>query len=380
MNKKIIAALLLGALSMSMVACDGDKPNNAGKLFSGSDLKGAITENTTLDAAVAYKLNGTVSVKNGATLTIPAGTVITASEGFDRYIIVEQGGKIDIQGTAAKPVIMTGEVEDYGSWGGLIINGKAPLTSSEKDAKTEINPALKYGGSDANDNSGSIKYLAIKYAGKNNNDNIEHNGLTLNGVGAGTTIENVFIFKSADDGIEFFGGTVSVKNYLSVDSDDDMFDLTQGWHGTLTNAYGVWTKNHISTEKDPRALEADGNFDGLYPNDNNQSVFTLKNVTVDLQMAPSDVKGYFMDDVFKVRRGATGTVSNALVKGTGACKNFIDTKDDKGNGTLTIDYTNKLVNAPFDKFQSEGGKINATEEPGNTGCDKALFSWTGYNL
>lgn len=80
------------------------------------------------------------------------------------------------------------------------------------------------------------------------------NGSTLNAVGNGTKIENVVVRESADDAIEFFGGTVNVTNFVSINADDDMFDFTEGYSGTLKNAYGIWDENHSSTEEGPTVV------------------------------------------------------------------------------------------------------------------------------
>ena len=327
-------------------------------------------------------LDGPLFVKKGATLTIPAGTVITAGQGFDKYILVAQGGKINILGTADKPVTLTAKDKKAGAWGGLIINGYAPLTSSQKTFPTEINPEYPYGGDNPADNSGTITYLKLEYCGANKNDDVEHNTLTLNGVGSGTKISNIFAYMGADDGVEFFGGTVSVDNFLSVNMDDDMFDVTQGWSGKLTNAYGVWEDGLVSTEADPRGVEVDGNHDGNHPDDTHQSDFTIENITILLAQQPSDQKGHYANDVFKIRRGATAKIINALVKGQGQAENFINTTDKKGNGTLTITYNNQLTTPVFGKLIKYGAEseVNATEDKSLKGCDTALFGWTMYDF
>src|SRR5699024_144988 len=159
---------------------------------------------------------------------------------------------------------------------------------------------------------GVITDVELNEAEARANADVEHNGLTLNGVGAGTTIENLYIANGADDGIEFFGGTVNVKNLLVVNSDDDMFDFTQGYIGTLENAYGVWEEGFTSSESDPRGIEADGNLDGNFPDHSNQSDFTVRNITFDLRLSPaedSDTQNVTnkMQDVIKIRRGAKAT-------------------------------------------------------------------------
>ncbi|MDD4777047.1 MAG: hypothetical protein PHV53_02040 [Fermentimonas sp.] len=382
--KKVLFGFLMFAAMMTpfvLTSCDDDTDEKEVPKEEDKELVGTIAEARTLDASVEYLLTGPVIIQDGGTLNIPAGTVIKAEEGFDKYILVLRGGKININGTAAAPVTITADKDNatQGHWGGLIINGKAPLAGGTEGA-TEINADHKYGGSVANDNSGSITYLKLEYTGARSDADVEHNGLTLNGVGNGTKIENVFIPYGADDAVEFFGGSVNVKNLLAVDPDDDMFDFTQGYSGTLENAYGVWQTGYVSSESDPRGIEADGNLDGNNPVQTGQSDFTVKNMTIDLRLAVSTEEGKYMHDVIKVRRGAKATIQNALVIGQGQAKDLIDVKDGKGNGDpeTTISITNKLTTA------ITGEKINGTalvtEAEANTGCATDIFSWTGYEF
>jgi hypothetical protein len=263
-------------------------------------------------------------------------------------------------------------------WGGLIINGKAPISGATAGTEgvTEIDNSKKYGGTDAADNSGVLKYVIIAYTGARSTANIEHNGLTLDAVGSGTVIENIFVPYSGDDGIEFFGGTVNVKNLLVVNPDDDMFDLTQGWKGTLDNAYGIWKSGYASTEADPRGIEADGNFDGLGPDHVGQSDFTMQNITI------VNNSGYTMEDCIKVRRGAKATITNALVE-NGNTKDVVDLTDSAGNATTTTSIALTNDNVAFTgseiKQPSEG---NATVNiaAGNAGAATSVFAWTGFEF
>ena len=152
-------------------------------------------------------------VKSGAKLTIPAGTIIISETGTDKYLAVEKGGQIDIQGTASLPVIMRSTSGNPGDWGGLLLCGNAPTTEGI-DVTAEVG-GLIYGGTDANDSSGNIDYLIIQGAGAQINADSQYNGLTLYAVGAGTSIDNVAVLDGADDGVEFFGGTVNVTNFYS---------------------------------------------------------------------------------------------------------------------------------------------------------------------
>nr|WP_320020729.1 hypothetical protein [uncultured Draconibacterium sp.] len=339
-------------------------------------LSGDVTEDTRLNALYNYTLDGTLSVKDGATLYIPAGTTIKATGGFGSYVIVEQGGKIIAEGTASAPIVFTsGESNpDAGDWGGLILNGYAPI-SGGGTATCEMDSNIPYGGTEANDDSGVLKYVVLEYTGAQSDDNIEHNGLTLDAVGSGTTIENIYVYKSADDGIEFFGGSVNVTNLLSVSCDDDMFDVTQGWNGTLSNAYGIWESGFVSTEGDPRGIEADGNFDGIYPTHTGQSDFTIKDVTI------KNASSFEMTDGIKIRRGATATITNALIMG-GTAKDIIDLTDDKGDANVatTLSLTVDGMTFSGNEVKSNGTYPNVAIVSGNTGADNTAFGWTSYSF
>lgn len=344
------------------------------------ELSGTITGTKTLDAKNEYLLAGTLIVPEGATLEIPAGTIIKAKQGFANYILVTQGGKIKAEGTADKPIIFTADKENAGSgyWGGLIINGKAPISgvsATGNTGATEINNDYKYGGDDAADNSGVLKYVQLLYTGARSSANIEHNGLTLNGVGNGTLIENIYIAEGADDAVEFFGGSVNVTNLLVVNSEDDMFDFTQGYTGTLKNCYGIWEEGFTSDEADPRGIEADGNLDGDGPDHNHQSDFKVENMTIENRTTDAE-----MQDVIKIRRGAKATISNALVKGPGKVIDLVDMTDKKGDGNAetTISLTNALTTAFTGK--EVNGTGNVTLKEGNAGADKTAFNWCGYKF
>lgn len=405
-TKLITSIVLIGTLGMSLGSCKKEgcmditatnynekaKKDNGSCEYeaSQSELVGSITGTRTLDASISYTITGPVIVEDGAVLTIPAGTMIKARKGFNSYILVLQGGKIFVNGTSSNPVTMTADIDnaESGHWGGLIINGKAPLSGGTVGS-TEISSSFPYGGTDVSDNSGGITYLTLAYTGARSSANVEHNGLTLNGVGNGTIIENLYIPHSADDGIEIFGGSVNVKNVLVVDSDDDMFDFTQGYTGTFENAYGIWQNGYTSTESDPRGMEIDGNLDGNFPSQSGQSDFIVNNITIDLRLAlaaDNDVSNVTnkMQDAIKIRRGAKVTITNALIKGSGKIIDLIDFTDGKGTGDAnsTISLTNSLTPTQIlgNLINPVTGFSGAVIQTGNTGCSTSLFSWTAYNF
>ena len=391
MKKVILTILSISALVFSGCSLDNDDVtsggNNGGQVSS-QNLAGNLTSDLTLKSGVAHNLTGTLLVKDGATLTIEAGTKINAlAGGTDVYILVEKGGKIIADGSASNPIVFTSNATNpkAGDWGGIIINGKAPLSrqsSANSNAATEVNTTIFFGGNDAADNSGILNYVKIEYSGARIDDEAEHNGLTLNGVGTGTTISNIAIFNGDDDAIEFFGGTVNASNILVVNAKDDMFDFTQGYAGTCTNLYGVREANYTAVTSDPRGIEADGNLDGNTPTDINQSVFTINDLTI-----INKGNTVTMSDAIKVRRGATATITNAYVElGSGASySDFVDLKDGKGDAndatviTVVGNTANGLDITDNKNTTSGGATINATAGTSG-GADKTAFSWTGYSF
>ena len=244
-----INLILVLLLSVFIISCDNDDDNGGGGPQDG--LTGDITSDLVLDPNVTYNLSGEVRVKEGVTLSIPAGTEIVSATGTGNFLAVEQGGQIQVNGTASEPVIMRSQSGNAGDWGGLLLCGNAPTTAGSS-ATAEV-AGLVYGGTSENDNSGSIEYLIIRDAGAQINADSQYNGLSLYAVGSGTSISNVAIVNGADDGVEFFGGTVSASNIYLENNEDDAVDWTEGWNGTLSDTYVVNTIQGFST-----AIEADG--------------------------------------------------------------------------------------------------------------------------
>ena len=221
-----------------------------------------ITENTTWTANNVYVLAARVTVLSGVTLTIEPGTVIKGGTGqgtSSKALLVARGATLDAQGTAAAPIIFTstldniqpGQIEspnltiaDRGLWGGVILLGDAPISVSsdgvnESEAQVEGIPSTDtnglYGGTDGTDNAGTLSYLSIRHAGTDIGDGDEIQGLTLGGVGSGTSISWIEIVASDDDGIEFFGGSVDVNGVLIWSSTDDALDTDMDYQGAVSN-------------------------------------------------------------------------------------------------------------------------------------------------
>ncbi|MFI3282699.1 MAG: hypothetical protein SNG10_04130 [Rikenellaceae bacterium] len=374
-------------------------------------IEGTIyNETITLKSDVDYLITAPVIVGEGGTLEIEAGSTIYAMPQFASYVLVLQDGKIEAEGSASAPITFCSATTGS-KWGGLILNGYAEISGTNESGNvgsTEIASQYKYGGSNDADNSGTLSYIILSDTGANDGASVEHNGLTLNGVGYNTTINNIYVDATLDDGVEFFGGCVNVTNLLVVDPDDDMFDFTQGYRGTLTNAYGVWTAHHQSGEEDPRGVEADGNLDGKTPSDKGQSDFKIVNMTIENnRTAASTTSDDCLNDVIKLRRGAKAVMTNVLVKGsasaqlTGAAtlagvKDLVDLADGKGGAEpgSQISITNSLANLSSvvnivcgvsgvdgTTYSEDDYTITVNPATANTGCLSSVFgTWTGYQF
>ncbi len=259
-----------GAGSITLTVMDkNSKSDNATAVISVEaeelviSVNGNITSNTTWETGKTYILESRIAVVNGVTLTIQPGVIVKGNAGSAANataLIIAQGAKIDAQGTASSPIIFTSIADNIvpgqiaspnldptlnGLWGGLIVLGKAHISYQDDQGADQPTASIEgvpandpngvYGGNDDNDNSGIIKFISIRHGGTNIGEGNEINGLTLGGVGSGTVIENVEIISNQDDGIEWFGGTVNVKNAIVWNTGDDAIDADQAWAGTIDN-------------------------------------------------------------------------------------------------------------------------------------------------
>lgn len=335
---KILGVALIA--SFAFTSCSNDDENNRPSstfVLVADDFKGDINDGeVVLNAGTVYKLTGRLTINDGASLTIPAGTIIEGTSGTS-YISVAQGGKIFVNGTASNPVVMTSDeaVKAPGQWGGLVICGKAPINKG-LTASAEVSE-LTYGGTEANDNSGSIRYLRIEYSGFAYNSEKEFNGLSLFGVGNQTTVEYVQVHEGADDGFEFFGGTVNTKYLVSTSNEDDQFDWTEGWNGTNEFWFGK-----LGLGRGNRGIEADNN-------SSNHMASPISNPTVSkLTLIGLGDQGT-ESQALKLRVGTKATFNDLVLS------NFLigfDVQHTEGTGYV-LDGTLKATNVRFDNVPTK---------------------------
>ncbi|GAA4032053.1 hypothetical protein GCM10022386_15190 [Flavobacterium cheonhonense] len=390
MKKTILKAFgILTVVAGLLTACSTSDDNGPTSSFevNPSDFKGNINDGEViLNANTVYNLTGALVVRDGATLTIPAGTEIHATGGTAAYIAVAQGGKIFINGTANNPVIMTSgnTTPAPGDWGGLVICGKAPINTVSGGASTAQSEVadLTYGGTIANDNSGSIRYLRLEYTGANFSATKEFNGVSLFGVGSGTIFEYVQCYHGSDDGFEFFGGTVNTSNLVSLGNEDDQFDWTEGWNGTNTNWYGK-----LAFGRGNRGIEAD-NYEFGFANTpiSNPSI---TNLTLVGPGSTADAVIYTENQGLKLRRGTKALFTNVVLSGW---KTGVDVEHDEtiafvGTALKVTNYefTDIATNTKGKKTDASSADVSAlltgTTTATGAGNDTALPSWaTGWTL
>ena len=319
-----------------------------------------ITANTTWETGKTYILAGRIAVVDGVTLTIEPGVMVKGQAGTGANataLLIARGGKLMAEGTAALPIIFTSVADELtpediaagdfvspnldpdvtGLWGGLLVLGKAPISASTSAGAVQVTefqiegiPASDtnglYGGNVADDDSGVIKYVSIRHSGANIGEGNEINGLTLGGVGSGTTIENVEIVGNQDDGVEFFGGSVNVTNLLIWNTEDDGVDTDQAWSGTLDNFVVIAGSltDHTLEIDGPEGMEGEGTSTG----------HTIKNGSIKGFVGASGAGTEFGD----FRDGARATVQNIYFF------NFPDASLAAGRGDLTLSGTETTDN------------------------------------
>lgn len=344
--KKLVSSIAL--LTLVFTGCSSsDNDVVTPPSLGAGEITGDVTASKTYIKGI-YTISGTVRIKSGATLTFEAGSVITAdvANGTDA-LLVEKGGILNIAGTAAEPVVFTEKSKTAGSWGGIIMFGEAPIVSGKTADGTPITTATSedgtniiYGGTNAAHSSGSLKYVRVEYAGKKILDgNSEMNGFSFYAVGSGTVLENLVAYKGADDGFEFYGGTVSAKNLISYGNTDDSFDWQDGWQGQAnTNWYAYQTgAGNFGMEIEAKSV-------------NNTFGPKVSNITLRRAANTATEAGNPLEiDAIQFKKEGNGEYSNVVISG------YTNTAT---SGATTINAVAvKIQDANTNTNQVTGGKI-----------------------
>jgi hypothetical protein len=273
-----------------------------------------ITSDTTWSSNNTYVLQTVIYVRNNATLTIEPGTVIKAATtgltprtGVPNLVAclwVTRGAKLNAIGNVEQPIIFTFDEDNInnpydvpfntsGQWGGIVLCGNARINSAQLVAGQAADPKYErfegttedgpngehlFGGANDNDDSGTLRYVSIRYPGTVFAPNRELNGLTMGAVGRGTDISYVEVFASSDDAFEWWGGVVNTHHLVAAFCEDDDFDTDQGYRGTNQFWFGI--KPPWQGSSDSRGFETDGDLNQTISGEAPKSRWTVHNATL----------------------------------------------------------------------------------------------------
>ncbi|HSC54851.1 MAG TPA: hypothetical protein VLC98_14560 [Phnomibacter sp.] len=318
----ILAAITIGFTSCIKVDVD-NSTTGGGTVPPGSlqeqiiatkILTGNVNEPVELPKG-KYTLKGYVYVNNRATLRFAPGSIIVGDTINKGALIVEQNARLYAEGTAADPIVFTSGKKPGqrkpGDWGGIVLLGNAP-TNRTTPPIIEGGINAYYGGSVVADNSGSLKYVRIEFAGIAADPNSEINGLTLGGVGSGTTLDHIQVSYGNDDAYEFFGGTVNSKYLIAFATADDDYDFDFGFNGRLQ--FGVALRDPLFVDGGDagNGVESDNDASGT-----NALPYTKASISNFTWVGPNDAAGTLANHNFNMRwrRASQFDVRNSILMG-----------------------------------------------------------------
>jgi len=382
MKKLVLSLAVLSAIFTSCSDDDGATITTPPVQPVEGEITGTITQNTTF-AYGNYTLTGVVRIQDGATVTFAPGSTITANKSNgDDALVVLQGGKVIMNGTAESPIVFTEASKEAGSWGGILIYGKAPIVgaSGSATATSEDGLALTYGGTNPTDNSGSLNYVRVEYAGKKILDGTsEMNGFSFYAVGSGTVLNNLVSYKGADDGYEFYGGTVSATNLISYGNYDDSFDWQDGWRGQNNSN---WYAHQTGIGNFGMEIEAKSVNNEFFP--------VISNITLKRAANTQTESGSTAEfDAIQFKKEGNGHFSNVMITGyttTGATAVRIQdaATNDHQVTTGKIKLTNMNIATGITQF-APAGTLNVVWPTGNfttgtgTGATLTPGAWATVN-
>lgn len=272
-------------------------------------VRGRFNSAVTLTSEFHYVLRGVVFIERGGTLTIQPGTLIVGEFATLGTLVIERGGRIIADGRADAPIVFSSDqpigTRARGDWGGLIINGSAPINPPGGIAFGEGDTG-EYGGNDPEDDSGILRFVRVEFAGIELSPDNELNGIAFQGTGRRTIVDSVQVTMNKDDGIEMFGGTTNLKRIVLTAIGDDSLDWTFGWTGRAQ--FGIV---HQRGDDADNGWESDNNGtnNDLLP----RSAPVIYNWT--LIGDPDTNEGGESDDGMLIREGTAGTFRNFIIMG-----------------------------------------------------------------
>ena len=326
--KRVLSIFMLSFIIVTTACKKSDNgptlPNNSGDTTSVSgDIRGIITSDQHWTKDKTYRLRGYVYVTNGATITIDPGTKIVSNKDSAGVLVIYRGAKIMAEGTSSEPVVFTSNETNPqpGDLGGIVLVGQARGNGNHSVLEGGVDPQFSvFGGTNDADNSGVLKYVRIEYAGKAVNPGDEINGLSLYGVGSGTTIDYVEIIRGLDDAFEFFGGTVNCKHLIAYNCADDDYDMDDGYRGKIQ--YAISIKDPSFTDNKGTTGDISNNFEVDNVNPSNGFLWTRSPVTFPVlsnftAVGPNNASGTSPDYGYGMRwrRGAKFILANSIVIG-----------------------------------------------------------------
>ena len=361
MNRLVM--LLCLAAPASIAGCAGTDRDSAASAGAGDltcvegycTLPGTLLDDLTLTEDFAYVLSGGVFVGDGAeavTLTIDPGVTIYGEP--QSFLAIQQNSRIDAVGTPGSPIVFTSPQPEgsrnRADWGGLILNGKAPINNCSDGSAAAAGCSAEgegstgtYGGDDPADSSGTLQYVRVEFGGYEITPENEVNGIAFQGVGSGTRVSHIQVHMNKDDGVEFYGGTVSADHIVITGAGDDSLDWTDGWSGTASHVL-----IQQASDLGDRGIEADNNGDQNAAKPTSSP--SLSRVTI--VGAGAESVGMLL------REGTMASISDVVVQGSGAACLDIDqdaTFAHADDGSLTVRHTVLACDTAFMLETGDGG-------------------------
>ena len=339
------------------------KPANVEYNEATNIIAGTIDKDTKLTKRNTYQLVGIVYVTNNAVLTIEPGTVIRGDDKTCGTLVITNGAKIMAEGLETDPIIFTSNKENTerrpGDWGGIIILGKAPINKlgGINTLPFNLEPMLNhYGGPDAEDNSGVLKYVRIEYSGRKLSALKELNGLSLAGVGRKTVLSNIQVSYSNDDSFECYGGDLNMNNLISYRTTDDDFDFTQGAQINISNSIAI--RHPFSSDvSGSRCFEVDS-YDKVENTDMTKKMTKINASNITLVNLEENNQGLVRESLH-VREDTFFNLTNSVVSGFTP---FALLEGNIGNGEANlskITFKNLIVNNCNGEITSESTSNNS---------------------